>query len=209
MQFDFGYRDHWWSPFRLGSMLIGTEAATMPSITVSNVVPFTSAHLRYEMFMGRMSYSDRIEYNGGYTVGRPATIRIPYRRRARARLDVGSEPDHAVRRWRASQRLSRHAQGVSSTRPTTTTTLTSTDQEFGNQQVAFSSEFVVPLRFPVSAYIEYAGGGHLPFRELPLRQQRLVRRHLSAAAHAEIFSCAMNFPSGSPTGTCTTSIRTA
>jgi hypothetical protein len=30
-----------------------------------------------------------------------------------------------------------------------------TNQEFGNEQVAFSSEFVVPVR-PMSAYIEYA-----------------------------------------------------
>ncbi len=70
-QFDVGYRDHWWSPFRLGSMLIGTEAATMPSISVSNVEPLTRAHLRYELFLGRMSYSDRIEFNGGYTAGYP------------------------------------------------------------------------------------------------------------------------------------------
>ena len=70
-QFDVGYRDHWWSPFRLGSMLIGTEAATMPSVTVSNVEPLTRAHLRYELFLGRMSYSDRIEFNGGYTAGYP------------------------------------------------------------------------------------------------------------------------------------------
>ena len=157
VQFDFGYRDHWWSPFRLGSTLIGTEAATMPSITVSNVVPFTSAHLRYEMFMGRMSYSNRIEYNGGYTAGYPQLFGF--------HIDVEPAPG-----WTLG--VSRVMQYGGGDRPSgfrdmlkaffnpssydNNNSSLSTDQEFGNQQVALTSEFVVPLRFPVSAYIEYA-----------------------------------------------------
>jgi hypothetical protein len=33
---------------------------------------------------------------------------------------------------------------------------TSNDQDFGNEQVAFSSEFLVPGRMPMSLYLEYA-----------------------------------------------------
>jgi len=32
-QLDFGYRDHWLSPFTDSSMLQSTEAPTMPSVT--------------------------------------------------------------------------------------------------------------------------------------------------------------------------------
>jgi hypothetical protein len=35
-QLDVGYRDHWYSPSSDGSFLIGTQAPTLPSITLSN-----------------------------------------------------------------------------------------------------------------------------------------------------------------------------
>jgi hypothetical protein len=40
-QLDLGFRDHWLSPFMDSSMLIGAEAPTMPSITLSNYKPIT------------------------------------------------------------------------------------------------------------------------------------------------------------------------
>jgi hypothetical protein len=156
-QLDVGYRDHWWSPFRLGSMLLSSEAATMPSVTLSSVVPLTSAHLRYEMFMARMSYSDRIEWQDGYTAGHPQLFGLHF--------DVELAPG-----W--SLGLSRMMQYGGGARPAglhdmfkaffnpakydnTSASLTS-DQEFGNEQVAFSSEFVVPVRMPMTLYAEYA-----------------------------------------------------
>jgi hypothetical protein len=157
LQLDVGYRDHWWSPFRLGSMLIGTEAATMPSFTLSNVVPLTSANLRYEVFLGRMSYSDRIEFNGGYTAGYPKLFGF--------HVDLELAPG-----WTLG--LSRLMQYGGGDRPSgfrdmikaffnpatydNTNPAVSTNQEFGNEQVAFSSEYVLPVRFPISTYIEYA-----------------------------------------------------
>src|SRR5262249_35779516 len=38
-QFDFGYRPHWFSPLTDSSMLMSTEAPTMPSWTLSNYEP--------------------------------------------------------------------------------------------------------------------------------------------------------------------------
>jgi hypothetical protein len=141
----------------MGSMLMSTEAATMPSITLSNVVPFTGANLRYEVFMARMSHSDHIEFNGGYTSGNPQLFGF--------HIDVEPAPG-----WTLG--LSRIMQYGGGQRPSgfrdlmkaffnpssydNANSSLSTDQEFGNQQVAFSSEFVVPLRFPISTYIEYA-----------------------------------------------------
>ena len=40
-QIDIGYRDHWLSPLTDSAMLLGTEAATMPSVTVSNYAPIS------------------------------------------------------------------------------------------------------------------------------------------------------------------------
>ena len=157
-QLDVGYRDHWWSPFRLGSMLLSTEAATMPSATLSSVVPFTSAHLRYEMFMARMSYSDRIQWQDGYTAGNPQLFGLHF--------DVELAPG-----W--SLGLSRIMQYGGGARPSgfhdmlkaffnpakydNTVGSVTNNQDAGNEQVAFSSEFVVPVRMPMSLYIEYAG----------------------------------------------------
>ena len=156
-QLDAGYRDHWWSPFRLGSTLVGTEAATMPSVTLSNVVPMTSAHFSYEVFMARMSHSDLIEWQNGYTAGNPQLFGT--------HIQVELAPG-----W--SLALSRMMQYGGGARPSgfhdmlkaffnpakynNTSTTVSSDQDFGNEQVAFSSEFVVPSRMPMSVYFEYA-----------------------------------------------------
>ena len=63
-QLDIGYRDHWFSPMTDSSMLIGTEAATMPSATISNYEPLTRLGFQYEFFIAQMSSSDHILYNG-------------------------------------------------------------------------------------------------------------------------------------------------
>ncbi len=156
-QFDVGYRDHWWSPFRLGSMLIGTEAATMPSITVSNVSPLTMANLRYELFLGRMSYSDRIESNGGYTAGDPQLFGFHIELEPAQGWTLGLS---RIMQYGGGDRPSGFRDMVKAFfNPATYDNYnpsTGADQEFGNEQVAFSSEFVVPVRFPMSAYIEYA-----------------------------------------------------
>src|ERR1700730_5609978 len=71
-QLDIGYRDHWWSPMTDSAMLISTEAPTMPSVTLSNYRPLTRLGLQYELFVARMSQTDRIVLtNGQFTRGYP------------------------------------------------------------------------------------------------------------------------------------------
>ena len=71
-QLDLGFRDHWWSPMTDSSMLISTEAPTMPSATLSNYAPLTRLGLQYEIFLAEMSKSDRIQLtDGSLTTGRP------------------------------------------------------------------------------------------------------------------------------------------
>lgn len=60
-QLDIGYRPHWFGPSQESSMLISTEAVSMPSITLSNVLPFENLwNLQYEVFYAKMSESDGI-----------------------------------------------------------------------------------------------------------------------------------------------------
>src|SRR6516225_4517322 len=71
-QLDIGFRDHWWSPMTDSSMLISTEAPTMPSITLSNYTPLTRLGWQYEVFVARMSHTDNIILtNGELTAGNP------------------------------------------------------------------------------------------------------------------------------------------
>ncbi len=70
-QFDIGYRDRRWSPALDNAMLLSTQAATMPSVTISNYRPLTKAKLRYEAFVARMSESSNIAFETGTTAGHP------------------------------------------------------------------------------------------------------------------------------------------
>src|SRR5690606_38186242 len=70
-QLDIGYRDHWWSPMTDSSMLISTQAETMPSVTLSNYTPISGLNLRYELFAARMGRVDDIAFRGGTTSGNP------------------------------------------------------------------------------------------------------------------------------------------
>jgi hypothetical protein len=156
-QLDLGYRDHSWSPLRLGSMLIGTEAATMPSATISSAAPLTRLHLRYEMFLASMSYSQRISFHNALIAGRPelfgfhADVELaPGWSLGASRLlqfGGGGRPHSWPELWRAF---------INTTRYENTTAQLNTDQEFGNQQFAVSSTLVLPLRMPMSLYMEYA-----------------------------------------------------
>ena len=60
-QIDIGWRPHWLSPFQENSVLISTQAATLPGITVSNAEPFDFLGISYEIFLAQLSESDQIE----------------------------------------------------------------------------------------------------------------------------------------------------
>jgi hypothetical protein len=63
-QLDIGYRDHWFSPATDSTYMIGTEAPTMPSVTLSNYEPLTRLGFQYELFLAQMSRSDHILSGG-------------------------------------------------------------------------------------------------------------------------------------------------
>jgi Capsule assembly protein Wzi len=158
-QLDIGFRPHWFSPLTDSSMLMSTEAPTMPSVTLSNYRPLTRLGLHYELFAASMSNSNRIVFQDGFTSGHP--------RLAGFHLDI--EPTSG---WSLGlSRLMQYGGGLrggSSLRnlldaffnpsafDNTSSSLT-TDQQAGNQEASFTSNFVFPGRVPFSVYFEYAG----------------------------------------------------
>ena len=162
-QLDIGWRDHWWSPMTDSSMLISTEAPTMPSITLSNYQPLTRLGLEYSAFVARMSESSRIELpNGTLTRGSPKM----------GGLRVGIEP---VSGWALSvQRVLFWGGGAAGGEPVIdimqaflnpakaqTSGFNAGTHVVGKQEASITSRFIFPGRYPFSAYFEYAGNDTL------------------------------------------------
>ncbi len=174
-QLDFGYRDRWWSPMTDSSMLVSTEAPTMPSISLSNYEPLTRLGWQYEVFLARMSYSDKIELtNGELTQGYPKF--------SGARL--GIEPANSG--WSLSaNRILVFGGGAAGGQsvwdvlqaffdPTKSqTTGFGSQNVVAKQEASLTSRFIYPGRIPFSVYFEYAGndtasGNRLSFSKTDL-----------------------------------------
>lgn len=151
-QLDVGFRDHWWSPMTDSSMLISTQARTMPGVTLSNYKPISKLGLQYELFMARMSHMDNIAFAGGTTSGNPRV----------AGLQIAIEP---VRGWSlGASRILQYGGGARDDsfrslldaffRPARDNVA---DEEFGNQTAALTSKFVFPAAQPFAVYFQYAG----------------------------------------------------
>jgi hypothetical protein len=151
-QLDVGFRDHWWSPLTDSSMLISTQTRTMPGITLSNYTPISKLGFQYEVFMAKMSHLDDIPFEGGTTSGNPRLFGV----------QIGIQP---VRGWSLSaSRLLQYGGGA---RDDSLSGLfhaffnpvryDNSDEEFGNQTAALTSQFVFPAAHPFAVYLQYAG----------------------------------------------------
>lgn len=159
-QLDIGYRDHWWSPMTDSAMLISTEAATMPSVTLSNSAPLTRLGLQYELFLARMSESDRILFEGHDTAGHPLF--------AGFHLQIEPTSGWALGFNRILQYggggfggTSVHELFKAFFNPTATQNPGSNPAKnntaFGNQEASVTSRFIFPGKIPFAVYFEYAG----------------------------------------------------
>jgi hypothetical protein len=173
LQLDAGYRDHWLSPMTDSSMLISTEAPTLPSITLSNPRPIGALGFQYELFLARMDYSHHILWQGVDTSGYPRL----------AGLHLGIEP---VTGWSFAANSTWQFGGGG--RPGSfkdffknlfkatnadIATVNADDQRFSNRAVSLTSSYTFPTRSPFEAYFEYAGrdtlhGQVYSFRETDL-----------------------------------------
>jgi hypothetical protein len=174
-QLDIGFRDHWWSPMTDSAMLISTEAPTMPSITVSNYTPLTRLGWQYEVFVARMSHTDKINLtNGETTAGNPKF--------SGGRL--GIEPANSG--WSiAAQRVMIFGGGAAGGQSVSEllqaffnplksqTSLVNGKAVLGKQEASVTTRFIYPGRVPFSLYFEYAGndtagGNHVNFTKTDL-----------------------------------------
>jgi len=158
-QLDIGYRDHWYSPMTDSSMLISTEAPTMPSITLSNYQPIGSVGFRYEIFAAQMSHSDQIAFEGRFTSGYPRLAGLHLQIEPAQGWSLGA---NRLMQYGGGERdktgLNNFFKALTnpSANDNTSSTLT-TDQEFGNQQASWTSRFLYPGKVPFAVYFEYAG----------------------------------------------------
>jgi hypothetical protein len=178
VQLDAGYRDQWLSPLIDSSMLISTNAPTMPSLTLSNQMPIGPPGFEYQLFLARMSYADHILWQGKYTAGDPRLFGMHY----------GFSP---LQNWSiAGNALYQFGGGD---RPGSLTTLfsnlfrntalvgngvTATDSRFANRTVSITSSYTFAGPTPVRTYLEYAARDTL-HGEL----YRLHETALSAGVH--------------------------
>ncbi len=158
-QLDIGFRPHWFSPMSDSSMLMSTEAPTMPSVTLSNYRPLTRFGFHYELFAARMSNSNRIVFGKGFTSGSP--------RLAGFHLDAEPAEGWSIGVNRLMQygggarggssisdlfRAFFNPSGFDNTSPAL-----GTDQQVGNQEASVTSSLLFPGKVPFSVYFEYAG----------------------------------------------------
>jgi Capsule assembly protein Wzi len=174
LQLDLGYRDHWLSPLSDSSMLISTEAPTLPSITLSNARPVTGLGLQYEFFLARMGYTNQIVWHDGLTAGYP--------RLAGAHLGIEPVDGWAISgngTWQfgGGARPGSISEFFSSLFSRTVLPVsvgaTNTDSRFSNRQLSITSAYTFPAPQPFVAYVEYGArdtlhGNRLRFHETGL-----------------------------------------
>lgn len=156
-QLDIGYRPQWSSPMTDSSMLVSTEAPTMPSVTLSNYKPFSPLGLQYEFFLARMSTTSQILYKDKYASGNPRLAGLSLTMEPTSGWSLGASrllqygggprPGSLKDLFRALVNPSKYDNVTSST----------LDQGFGNEQAALSSTLLFPGKVPFSVYAEYAG----------------------------------------------------
>jgi hypothetical protein len=172
-QVDAGWRSQWLSPMTDSSMLISTEAPTMPSITLSNQAPISPLGIQYQFFLARMSHSNDIIYEGQERSGYPKM----------AGLHLGIEPvqgwsfaGNAVWQFGGGGRPGSFGQFFKNLFQSTNFGGASSpdlDKRFSNRAVSLTSAYTFPTRTPFEAYLEYAGrdtfhGEFYRFRETDL-----------------------------------------
>jgi hypothetical protein len=158
-QLDVGYRDHWWSPSTESALLIGTQAATMPSVSLSNYSPFTRFGIRYELMLARMSRSSLIAHDGTLTGGHPKLLGMHWSIEPAMGWSLG------VNRLVQFGGGGRNGASIKQIlraflRPARYDNRNASDpqnREFGNQLGSVTSSFVFPGKVPFSVYFEYAG----------------------------------------------------
>ncbi|ROQ21993.1 capsule assembly Wzi family protein [Gallaecimonas pentaromativorans] len=158
-QLDIGYRSHWYSPMHDSAMLLSTQAENMPGITLSNTRPLTDFNIRYEFFVGEMSYSSHIAYQGGYTAGKPKITGLHLSMEPLEGWSIGF---NRIMQFGGGARGGNSLSDIGKAffNPTgndNTGQGVNEDSEFGNQAASVTTQFHFDGDTPFNLYFEYAG----------------------------------------------------
>jgi len=158
-QLDIGYREHWLSPFTDSSMLLSTEATTMPSVTLSSYRPISGLGISYQIYLAEMSESDHIVYQNRFTTGKP--------RLGGVHLQVEPVTGYAISLNRQLQfgGGERNQGGLSDFidaffNPAEYDNPSGEDSwrdDFGNQQASLTARMMFPGKPVFAVYFEFAG----------------------------------------------------
>lgn len=165
LQFDAGYRDQWLSPMTDSSMLIGTEAPTMPSLTVSSQMPFSPLGFEYQFSVARMSYQDQIAWVvknrqgqvvSNYTAGDPnlATLHLGI-----SPLPGWSFAGNVALQYGGGARSSSLSAPFSYLfqRTVLGSTAAAINGRLANREISMTSTYTFPAETPLETYVEYDG----------------------------------------------------
>lgn len=154
-QLDIGYRDHWLSPLNDSSSLIGTQAPTMPSLTLSNYKPFTPFGLSYEIFAAEMSRQEGFPSLDGTTT----TSGSPRLAGGQGVISPAEGLSFALNRVTQYGGGDRNEGGFSDFVDALISRNNASvdNQEFGNRVASLTSSIVFPGTTPFAVHMEYAG----------------------------------------------------
>ncbi len=157
LQLDIGNRPHWFGPFQDSDMLISTQAPAIPSVTISNVIPFSFLGFSYEIFLGEMSESEFIqsETTGEFLAGNPRLFGLhlgfnPFTGFAigfnRLMQYGGGDRDESFSGLLEAFANAKQNDNVGNE-----------GRDFGNQLSSITTRYTFADGFPFSVYMEYAG----------------------------------------------------
>ncbi len=157
-QLDLGFRDHWYSPLTASSMLVSSEAQTMPSVTLSNHSPLTRWGFRYEVFLAEMSATQRIAFGDRFTAGNPMLAGVHLSIEPFAGWSIGI---NRILQFGGGERSDSFRDLVDAfLRPSefdNTANRADPNSEFGNQAASVTARYLSQGDIPFAAYVEYAG----------------------------------------------------
>src|SRR4030088_2242276 len=157
-QHDIGYKPHWFSPLTDSSMLMSTEAPTMPSVSLSNYEPLTRLGLSYEFFEARMSKSDHIVWQNGYTKGYPRLGGVQLTMEPASGWSLGLNRVGQFGGGKHSSSISALLRAIfNPSRYSNTNPNLTVDQKATNQEASVTSSLLFPGKVPFAVYAEYAG----------------------------------------------------
>jgi hypothetical protein len=160
LQLDVGYRPRWLSPMQSSAMLWSTNAETPFTVGISNYQPLTDLNIRYDVFAGQLSKSDKIAFDGGLTSGEPCVVGMHLSLEPVPGVSFGA---NRIMQFGGGDRgkcyeLDNFVEALFDPKSADNFGAEkNSDDEFGNQLASITGRFNARGPFPWSAYFEYGG----------------------------------------------------